>query len=155
MLIRSLLLIGTVFLCTCLCAFAQGAFPGTGSKADWLKANGFFAEGNQLREGKKYADAVAKYNEAIAVYGSDSHYFYNLGMAQKQMGQVEPAVQSFRKALGLNGRDWKCWKVLGNCLYKMGDLSGARQAFQKAIQNGAPPRESAELHKGIAACSAR
>jgi tetratricopeptide (TPR) repeat protein len=126
-----------------------------GLKSDWLKANGFFAEGNLAKESKDYEKAIAKYRQAIAIYGSDFHYHYTLALALKLSGQMEAAAQSFRKATALNARDWKSWKGLGNCLYKTGDYKAAGQAFGQALHCGAPASEASELRKGVAACAAR
>lgn len=135
-------------------ACAQGTFPGTGSKGEWLKANGFFAEGNHFMHLKKYAEAATKYEQAIAIYPSDYHYHFNLALALKRKGEAKAASEAFRKALDLDSHDWRCWKGLGNCLYKLGDLHGAGDAFEHAIQSNPPAKEVAELNAGIAACRA-
>jgi len=145
----------TAQLCSHSFGSAQGRFPGVGSKSEWLKANGFYAEGNIAKEGRDYDKAIAKYREAIAIYGADFHYHYNLALALKLSGQTEIAAQSFRKATQLNPRDWKSWKGLGNCLYKLADYKGAAHAFRVALSCGAPASESGELRKGVAAAVAR
>jgi tetratricopeptide (TPR) repeat protein len=145
----------TVFLCTGVCTHAQGVFPGHGSKAEWTKANGFYDEGNQLLQAKKYAEAANKYQQAVSLYGSDYHYHYNLGLALKNTGDLPGAIKALRDSLALNSRDWRAWKLLGNCLYKTNDFAGAKDAFQHGIAGGAPAKEAAEMRKGIGAAAAR
>ena len=86
MLIRIALSFALSACCTFAPVAAQGSFPGTGSKADWMKANGFHAEGNLLMEKKKYAEAAVKYQQAIDIYPSDHNYQFNLGLALKKKG---------------------------------------------------------------------
>jgi tetratricopeptide (TPR) repeat protein len=145
----------TVSLCTSVCAFAQGVFPGAGSRTEWLKANGFYDEGNQLLQAKKFSEAAGKYQHAIGLYASDYHYHYNLALALKHTGDLTGAIKALRDSLSLNSRDWRAWKLLGNCLYKTNDFTAAKDAFQHAIAAGAPPKDGAELRKGIAAAAAR
>ena len=132
-------------------ALAQ-TFPGIGSKADWLKANGLYAEGNQLVERKKLAEAIEKYRAAIATYPSEYHYHYNLGLTLKKSGDLKGAAEALRKATQLNPHDWRAWKILGNCLYKSGELHDAKTAFSTALQCNPPASEVRELRAGVAAC---
>jgi tetratricopeptide (TPR) repeat protein len=126
-------------------------FPGAGSKADWLKANGCFAEGNQLMETRKYAEAIGKYRAAIAIYDLDWHYYYNLGLASKKSGAYKAAVEAFGKSLSLSQSNWKAWKGLANSLYKLGRYAEAREAFVGALACQPPPAEVADIKKALAA----
>ena len=136
-------------------ALAQGQFPGTGSRADWLKANGFFAEGNHLLQAKKYASAIEKYKEAIAIYPADHHYFLNLGLAQKKQGDLAAAEDSLRRGTQVNSSDWRLWQALGNCLYQTGQYKEALDALQHSLRAGAPRQAVSEIKQGMAACAAR
>jgi tetratricopeptide (TPR) repeat protein len=136
-------------------AWTQGMFPGQGSKSDWLRANGFFAEGNQHLQTKKYAVAESKFKQAITIYPGDYHYYLNLGLAQKKQGELADAAESFKKGTALNACDWRLWKGLANCLYQSGDMKAAEQAFRQALNSSPPERGRAELTQGIAACGRR
>lgn len=139
-----------------ICPAVQGqpaGFPGTGSKQVWLKANGLYDEGNRLLDGKKYAESIAKYQAAIALYPFDVHYHYNLGLALKKKGDYKAAATSFKQALAINKSDWKIWKGLGNSLYKDGQYADAIEAFKGALACNPPAREIADIKNGIAASS--
>lgn len=136
-------------------AHAQGTFPGTGAKDQWLKANGFFAQGNQLTQAKKFNDAVTKYQQAIATYPDDYHYHFNLGLAQKKSGDLKGAVESFKQSLTLKRDEWKSWKALGNTLYALGRYAEAKDAFKNALAANPPANQVSELQKGFSFCSAQ
>ena len=133
-------------------AFAQTA---PADKKNWLKANGCYDAGNFLFKSKKYKEAEEKYREAIELCPSDWHYHYNLALALKHAGQGADAVVEFRKTLELNEKDWRSWKALGNTYYRLAQYGEAKTAFENAIKYGAPPGDTAEMRKGIAACKAR
>ncbi|HEY9784672.1 MAG TPA: tetratricopeptide repeat protein [Candidatus Obscuribacterales bacterium] len=132
-------------------AYAQGsAFPGTGNKEDWLKANGYFNVGTQLFQAKKFKEAVPKYEEAIKIYPHDFHYHYSLGMAQKKSGNLNAAIDAFKAAIEINGKDWKTWKAMSNSLYQLGRYSEARDSFAKTLECKPPANEVTEIQKLIA-----
>ncbi len=139
-------------LLACLPAIAQqGAFPGQGSKEVWLKANGLYDEGNKLYEVKKYAESIAKYQSAVALYPFDAHYYYNLGLALKKNGDFKAAADAFRKSLALNKSDWRSWKGLANALYKDGQYFQSADAFKSALKANPPSKELPDIKNGLAA----
>lgn len=134
---------------------AQGVFPGVGDKNAWLKANGFFAEGNQLMHGNKLTDAIAKYKQAIDLYPSEFQYHYNLALALKKNNDSAGAIVEFKQAIALNRASWKAWKGLANTYFKAGQFADARVAFQQALASNPPAKEIPEIKKGVSFCSAR
>jgi tetratricopeptide (TPR) repeat protein len=132
-------------------ALADQAAGVGDSRDDWLKANGFFAEGNHLVQAKKYAEAAAKYRKAIEIYPADYHYKFNLALALKHQGDLLAAVDAFKESLALNSKDWKAWKGLANCYYQLGDFKQAEGAFRRALDCAPPAKEVGQLRQGVAA----
>ena len=119
-------------------------------KGLWLKANGFFAEGNRFAQQKKYAEAIAKFQQAIATYPSEAHYHFNLALAYKHKGELQQAADEFKKTTELRHTDWRAWKGLANTYYKLSRFGEAREAFEQALQNNPPQNEVGELKAGMA-----
>lgn len=131
------------------------AAPLAEHKADWLKANGYFAEGNRLAQIKKYSEAVAKFQLAIGTYPAEPHYHYNLALAYKHKGELQLAADEFKKTIELRHNDWRAWKGLANTYLKLARFADAQDAFENALQNNPPQNEIAELKAGKAFCASK
>lgn len=127
-------------------SLAQGSdFPGTGSKDDWLKANGYYMLGDQAYAQKNYKEAATQLQEAIKIYPHDWNYHFKLGLALKKSGYGAKAVDSFKAASDLNKSDFKVWKGLANSYYQVSRFEEAKDAYKKALECNPPAKEVAEI----------
>lgn len=127
-------------------SLAQGSdFPGTGSKDDWLKANGYYMLADQAYAQKNYKEAVTQLQEAIRIYPHDWNYHFKLGLALKKSGYGAKAVDSFKAASELNKTDFKVWKGLANSYYQVSRFEEAKSAYEKALECNPPAKEVAEI----------
>jgi tetratricopeptide (TPR) repeat protein len=59
--------------------------------------------------------------------------WYNLGIAERQRGQLPAAISAYRRALALDGSYAEAQQNLAVALLLSGDIEGARQGFRQAI----------------------
>ena len=74
-------LVGAMAVCLVQSVAFAGDFNGTGKVEDYEKANAICRDGIALAKDHKYDDAIAKYNEAIAIYPfNDSYFIHGFGI---------------------------------------------------------------------------
>lgn len=66
--------------------------------------------------------AIADYNKAINLDGSDFKTFYNRGLAYVKMSNYRAADQDFSKAIELNPNDEDSWYNRGLCRQRLNNL---------------------------------
>jgi tetratricopeptide (TPR) repeat protein len=59
--------------------------------------------------------------------------WYNLGIAERQRGQLPPAINAYQRALALDPNYAEAQQNLAVALLLTGDIDGARQGFRHAI----------------------
>jgi protein O-GlcNAc transferase len=72
---------------------------GAGAMSDRESAETQFRLGNRYREQKRFAEAIAAYEEALAAAPSHPSVLNNLGLALQAEGRSEGAVAAYRAAL--------------------------------------------------------
>ena len=97
---------------------------GSGGKLD---------EANQLLEQKQYPEAIAKYEEILAVEPTLYQICYNIGIAQREMGELDKAAASFQKVLEQEANNTSALVAVGDVLAAQGKLDEAVTYFEKAI----------------------
>ncbi|NDC14904.1 MAG: tetratricopeptide repeat protein, partial [Synechococcaceae bacterium WB9_2_170] len=60
--------------------------------------------------------------------------WYNLGIAERQRGQIGPAIAAYRQALAIDASYADAQQNLAVALLLSGDIDGARQGFRQAIR---------------------
>lgn len=60
--------------------------------------------------------------------------WYNLGIAERQRGQIGPAIAAYRQALAIDPHYADAQQNLAVALLLSGDIDGARQGFRQAIR---------------------
>lgn len=108
-----------------------------------------FLKGNKLYEEKKYEEAIAVYNEAIALSAVNWGYFLNLGLAFKKVEKPDEALAAFRKAVELNPDSYSANKELGEALAKTGAFEEAKTFYEKGA---ALSPEDPDAHFNLGAC---
>ena len=108
---------------------AAASVEGVSAKADKL-----FQAGNKHYEQSEYENAIQKFQEAIALFDEQWAYYFNLGLAQKKLGQNQAAFDSFQKSVAMNPESFSCNKEMGEALALMEKHEEAKPYFQKAIE---------------------
>jgi tetratricopeptide (TPR) repeat protein len=113
------------------------------------EADKLFLKGNKLLEEKKHDEAVATFQEAIALTATSWGYHFNLGLAYKKLGKAEEALAAFRKAVELNPDSYSANKELGEALAKKDAFKEAVPYYEKAV---ALSPEDPDAHFNLGAC---
>jgi len=96
-------------------------------------AGGLLQEANQLLEQKQYPEALAKYEEILAAEPTLYQVYYNIGTAQREMGELDKAAASFQKVLDQEAANTSALVALGDVYVAQGKLDEAVTYFEKAI----------------------
>lgn len=93
-------------------------------------------EGNRLYEEGRYAEAHAKYLEALLEAPDSPIIRFNDGNALYQGQDYESALESFRAAVESGDPQLAAaaWYNLGNTLYRQGALPESLEAFKQALR---------------------
>lgn len=93
-----------------------------------------FVKGNKLYADGQYGGAVEAYKEAARLNALQWAYHFNLGLAQKKLGQVPEAQTAFAKARELNPSSYAANKELAESLVRAGKTEEAGTYFLKAAE---------------------
>lgn len=93
-----------------------------------------FVQGNNLYAEEKYQEAVAVFQEAVAMGADQWAYHFNLGLAAKKAELDEQAITAFGKAAELNPDSFSCNKEAGEALAKIKRFDEARPYYDKAYE---------------------
>jgi len=100
----------------------------TKAKADELKV-----QGNRAMAAKDFAEAIAKYTEAIELDGSNVVYLSNRAAAYSSSSQHQKAVEDAEKAIELKPDFSKAYSRLGLARYALGDAKASMEAYKKGL----------------------
>lgn len=112
-------------------------------KPDKLKAEDLVAEGWQLWQQRKLAEAEAKFEEAINADPQSEGAYQGLGWAQLNQGKKQNAEVSFKKCVKLNPENSAALNGLGWIAYGNDDKQTAIKWWKKAVE--AQPGATAAL----------
>lgn len=96
-------------------------------------AGGKLQEANQLLEQKQYAEAIAKYEEIVAAEPTLYQIYYNIGIAQREMNELDKAAASFQKVLDQEPTNTGALIAMGDVMVAKKQLDQAVTYFEKAI----------------------
>ncbi|MEQ1527509.1 MAG: tetratricopeptide repeat protein [Gallionella sp.] len=85
------------------------------------------------RQGKGW-EALPALLKSVELLPKDAEAYYNLGVTQEALGQLEDAVKSYQKALRLNSNLVAAHNNLGYSLQKLGQFDGAIQNYRRALK---------------------
>jgi len=91
-------------------------------------------EGNQLLDRRNYAEAVRKYEQAVAIKPGDEDLHYNLAIALAKSGKTEEAKKHYEEALQIFPDYGEARNNLGNLLMKENKLGEAIDQFREAVR---------------------
>ncbi|MGH9324072.1 MAG: tetratricopeptide repeat protein [Vicinamibacteria bacterium] len=94
---------------------------------------GKIEEANALLEQKQYPQAIAKFEELLAVEPTLYQVHYGIGIAQREMGELDKAMASFQKVLEREPTHTSSLIAVGDVLVAQQKLDEAVTYFEKAI----------------------
>jgi tetratricopeptide (TPR) repeat protein len=112
-------------------------------------ADNLFLKGNKLYADKKFAEAAAAYEEAIARDAGNWRYYLNLGLSYKKLNKPGDSLTAFRKAVELNPESPSANKEVGEALARSASLAEARPYYEKAASLSP---DDADAHYNLGLC---
>ena len=76
--------------------------PALNGRNAHFKANKLFNEGVVCEFNNDYACAIDRYQQAISIYGQDSHYYIYLAELQVKQGNYSDAIKNYQLAKGID-----------------------------------------------------
>ena len=90
--------------------------------------------GNLAQSQSRYLQAQACFEEALEYQPGNAIHWYNLGNAQRDLGEPKAALQSFKKSIQFDANDADTYNNLGNVQRELGLLDQAIASYEKALQ---------------------
>lgn len=103
----------------------------------------FITEGNSLLNEKKYNEAIAEYEKALAEDADNGMAFLRVGMCKAQLGDADAAITAFEKAMTL-GQEANAKKQLINVYVKKANADLRAKNSQGALDNAKKALEYGE-----------
>jgi tetratricopeptide (TPR) repeat protein len=108
------------------------AFVAASDLAAPTRARKEFDKANELLAKQDLAQAVQKFNKAIALYPSYAVAYNNLGVIYARLGEPQRERQALEKAIGIDDHFALAYTNLGRMNIAASDFSSAVAALQKA-----------------------
>jgi tetratricopeptide (TPR) repeat protein len=108
--------------------------PTANTSAKPQTADEAFELGNTLAQEKKYAEAAARYEEALRLKPDKIDARINLGNALAAQGKLREAIARYREVLSRQPNNVDAFVNVGTALGELGDLAGAAREFARAVQ---------------------
>ncbi len=106
---------------------------------------GDLRDGGKLYEGKKYGQALAKYNEALEKEPHNEDASFGAGAAAYYLKDYQAAEQAFEQTIDQEGELIQdALFNLGNTYYRAGETEKAKQAYRQAIVKN--PKDKEAIH---------
>lgn len=82
-----------------------------------------------------FGEAEKALKAAIALSPTDAQLWYNLGMAQQEMGKFEEAVKTFQRTVELKTNYVRARSVLGDLLVQLGRVEEGKTQYRFILEN--------------------
>jgi tetratricopeptide (TPR) repeat protein len=92
-----------------------------------------FDRGNTLFDSDNYTEAIATYEQAVAINPQLHEAWYNRGVALASLGRYADAIESYNQALALKLEDQDAWYSRGNALFHLGQIAAAVESYDQSI----------------------
>jgi tetratricopeptide (TPR) repeat protein len=113
------------------------------------EADNLFLKGNKFYAEKKFSEAAAAYEEAIAKDPGSWRYYLNLGLSYKKLNKPEASLAAFKKAVELNPESPSANKEVGEALARSASLAEAKPYYEKAVRLSP---DDADAHYNLGLC---
>jgi tetratricopeptide (TPR) repeat protein len=100
-----------------------------------LRATALLARGQTLLEQKHPGDALACFQQAIALDTSTANAFIKTGAALERLGRLDEALSSYEHALALDGSHAEAYIGKGNVLNRLERYQEALACFEQAADH--------------------
>jgi tetratricopeptide (TPR) repeat protein len=94
----------------------------------------YFQQGNQLKQDKKFDQAITAYQKALSQNANFYCYHHNLGEVLEQQGKLDQAITHYRRATELNPNSACSYNKLGEVFAKSGKWGLAIQSYKAALK---------------------
>jgi serine/threonine protein kinase/Flp pilus assembly protein TadD len=91
------------------------------------------ARGSAASAGEKFDQAIARFQDAVALDRNYANAWYALGVAARGRGRMKTAIDAFEKATALSPKDARAPTNLGNMYLRLGQSPRAVEAYRKAL----------------------
>jgi tetratricopeptide (TPR) repeat protein len=111
------------------------SMTGLRTRVDVLRVRAMqetLARAKAAADGRRWAEAKAAYQQAIAASPESAFLYRELGLVERQAGQPAEALEHFRRAVQLDAADAKSLSAIGGILDRQGDVMGALSAYERA-----------------------
>ncbi|KAI8854405.1 hypothetical protein BC829DRAFT_379888 [Chytridium lagenaria] len=98
------------------------------------KAEALKGAGNKLMADRKYAEAIAKYTEAIELDPGNAVYYANRAAAYSQSGDHANAVEDAKLAVEADPDYSKAYSRMGHAHFCLGDFKEAVDAYERGLR---------------------
>lgn len=92
-----------------------------------------FYQGLEQADQGKMLEAIALWDQALALNPNISAIWHNRGSALGHLGRLEEALASFDQAIEINPQDYQAWNDRGNALYNLQQWEKALISWEKVI----------------------
>lgn len=93
----------------------------------------WFAEGNTLFLDKKYAEALAAFDKALAENAQDAKSYRNRGIVYQHLNEYQKAIEDFNQALTLEAQDAITFNQRGIAYFQLQESQKAIEDFTAAL----------------------
>ncbi|GAB4331266.1 MAG: hypothetical protein OHK0038_06010 [Flammeovirgaceae bacterium] len=109
----------------------------------------YFTKGEQLRQVKKYREAIDEYNKALAKDPTNAKIEFQKAACFISLGDEDNAIVSLLKTVTLNSNYTEAYSRLGNLYQKKGKTTEAIFYYDKAFDTATSPKEKQDYKLGI------
>ncbi|MFB2938290.1 protein kinase [Aerosakkonemataceae cyanobacterium BLCC-F154] len=101
----------------------------------WKKlSDSWLGIGNTLCFKKKFAEAIASYNEILKKMPEFYRAWHQKGKALAKWGKYQEAIESFQEAIKINPKYYNSFYEIGNVLIELHQYESAINKYEKALQ---------------------